>query len=224
MTRSMSTTSGWWLAAASRAAGPLAASATTSMSGWSWRKARRPWRTTAWSSTRRTRILALGALATGRRPVGNRRRHGRAGARGRLHRELPPYRRGPLTHRCQAHRAGRPRESPGIEAGTLVTHRQPDLAALLLEADVHPGAGCVAERVVERLLPDPEQSQLDARGEAGPATANANLDGGAVGPLQGVHVVPKRSLQAVPLQALRTQRVDQGPHLLEGRGGAPLEP
>ena len=56
MTRSSRITSGSVRAAASTAASPSPASATTSMSSWRSRNVRRPWRTTAWSSASRTRI------------------------------------------------------------------------------------------------------------------------------------------------------------------------
>src|SRR2546426_5411712 len=224
MTRSIRTTSGWWLAATSTASGPLAASPTTSMSGWSCRKARRPWRTTAWSSTRRTRIREPGSRGTGRRPQGNRGGHGGALARRRLHLELAADRTGPLTHRRQAHRARGARERPGVEAGTVVAHRQPHVVVVLLEPDLNPGAGGVAERVVEGLLGDPEERQLGGRCQLRLAPSNPDLDGGAVRPLERVHVVAEGRLEAVPFQALRTQRVDEGPHLLQGRRRASLQP
>ena len=63
MSRSMSTTSGWSRRARATPSEPSAASPTTSMSSWRSKNVRRPIRTTAWSSTSRTRIGVVSLTA-----------------------------------------------------------------------------------------------------------------------------------------------------------------
>src|SRR5205823_13121276 len=128
-----------------------------------------------------------------------------------------------LVHGGQAHGPGGPGKRARVEPWSLVAHRQPDLARVLLEADQDAGTRGVTEGVVEGLLSDPEQGQLDARRQPGLASVSADLDRGAVGSLERVDQVAQRRLQAVALQALRTKRLDEGPHLLERLRGPSLE-
>src|ERR1700694_2680764 len=121
ISRSIRTTSGSTLAATARAVSPPSASPTTSMSGWSSRNARRPSRTTAWSSTSSTRMgSATGHLGAGGEEDADRG----PGAAVALDRKGGVDVGGALAHRCQAHGAKGPGQLFGVEARALVGHNQ----------------------------------------------------------------------------------------------------
>src|ERR671936_122681 len=109
MTTSITTTFGCSSRASATAAPPSSASPTTSTSGSTSRKSRSPWRTTAWSSAMRTRIIDL-------------QLDGGSFAGFRADAERPADRLRPLAHRDQAEVPPRLR-SLRVEAGAVVLDR-----------------------------------------------------------------------------------------------------
>ena len=144
--RSSSTTSGAARHASATAASPSAASPTTSTSSWRSRNVRRPWRTTAWSSAIRTRITPA---------TSSRTRVPSPTADSIV--ERPAELRRALLHRGQAepapaHRARRSTSKPQ----PVVGHAQHERPAAVLEPHLDVLGAGVAQRVLQRLLRDPE--------------------------------------------------------------------
>src|SRR3989440_3772756 len=153
MTTSITTTSGRSSRARSIAAAPSSASPTTSTSGSTSRKSLRPWRTTAWSSAIRTRIVSVKV---------DLQRHRRAGSRRRAHPERAADRLRPLAHRDQAEPPPRLR-SLRVEAGAVVLDGDDEAVADAPHLDAHVLGSRVLERVADRLLRDPEDLPLERR-------------------------------------------------------------
>src|SRR5690349_12503135 len=128
------------------------------MSGWASIRARRPARTTLWSSASRTRSLGSGmgsGLLVGRRQ-GDSGDQGGAGAGGGLDLQGAAERRQPLAHAEQAEAAG-PGGEGGVEADAVVLDDGDRPAALALQDDADEAGAGVAGDVGEPLLDDPVQ-------------------------------------------------------------------
>ncbi len=107
MTRSSRTTSGAVRSTRSTASPPSTASPTTSMSSWSSRNVRRPWRTTAWSSAIATRMVTRADLEP--HPRARRPAASRSSARRRAPSRAPPSRSARAAARASRPRPGRSR-------------------------------------------------------------------------------------------------------------------
>ena len=112
-------------------------------------------RTTAWSSTIRTRITSLIAAAPSQGNLGDDRR---AGVRARLELQLPAQQREPLAHPEQAETLG---AGVGHEAAAVVLDHRGDRARAAGEHDADRARLRVLDDVRQRLLHDPIERRLD---------------------------------------------------------------
>ena len=98
------------------------------------------------------------------------------------------------------------------EAAAVVGHAQRDVGAAELEDDLDVGGGAVRDRVVDRLLADPEQLQLDVGGTASRHALDRQRDVGrarrrrVVGDVAQCFDQPRRLRQLRPPQARRPDR------------------
>src|SRR5262245_34022214 len=150
----MSTTSGRRRCAAATASSPSSASPTTSMPCCRSRNARRPSRTTAWSSTTRTRI---GSAPT------DLEAHRRAGARRGADVEPPTEALGALLHRRQPEPARAQHGDRGVEADAVVRDLEHDAAVVAVQPDCHVPGLRVAQSVLQGLLGDPQDLAVACR-------------------------------------------------------------
>src|SRR5438105_3954450 len=208
MTTSITTTSGRSASTCSTAAWPFSASPTTSMSGRTSRKSRRPWRTTAWSSAMRTRIASVNLdLHRNRRPGPGRGRH----------REDAADRLGPLAHRDQAQSPPR-LNTFGVEADAVVLHGHDQALAGGAQPHVDVLGVAVLERVRRRLLRDAEDLALDIDAGRTPSrSVDLELDLVPVDAPEHVDVLLERDGKAVRRDVRRAQLEDQRAHLCHRR-------
>ena len=201
MTRSTSATSGSRRATACTASSPSAASPTTSTSSWRARKARRPSRTTAWSSAMRTRITAAPrARRSSRRRGASRCSACRPSARARSSIDVRPRRR--------ERRPGSSGSKPTPSSATA-TRRWPSIASSRTStwlASAWRRAFCSASWAMRRT------SAAPARGSASPS--RLERDRVAVDALQHVDVLAQRGGQPLALGLRRAQLEDQRAQLL----------
>src|ERR687886_2175374 len=198
ITTSITTTSGPSSRACRIAAAPSSASPTTSTSGSTSRKRRSPWRTTAWSSAIRTRIIDL---QLDRRPF--------AGFRADAQRAADRLR--PLAHRDQAEVPPRLR-ALRVEPGAVVLDGDDEPAALAARRDAHVLRRGMLERVADRLLRDPEDLPLELGVNLDAVERKLDVD--AVHPPQDVDVLLERDGEPVGDDVARPELEDQRAHLV----------
>src|SRR5215211_4071970 len=190
MTRSIRMTSGASRTAASIASSPSAASPATAIPSWSSRNARRPSRTTAWSSTTSTRI---GSATADLEPDGGSR-----AVRGAdLERGAEPLRA--LLHRRQPEPARADGGGIRVEADAVVGDLEQQAPVTGLEDHGDVGRVRVAKRVLERLLGDPEHLAV-ARRFGGDVAGDRQVDLAAPEPADELDVLSQRAREAVPLE------------------------
>src|SRR4051812_11826070 len=152
--RSRVTTSGASVPVRARASWPLAASPTTSISGWALIISRRPARSMAWSSAMSTRIFAIVHLA--QRDAGD---DPGPAAWPRLDDEAPTQEGGPLAHAGQPElTAGSP--VPLVETASVVGHGHLHGRRPPLDDDAGGLRPRVLRGVGQRLLHDAIQRRL----------------------------------------------------------------
>src|SRR5438105_3069461 len=202
MTTSITTTSGRSSRARSTAAAPSSASPTTSMSGSTSRKSLSPWRTTAWSSAIRTRIVSVKV---------DLQRHRRPGSRRRTHSQSPSDRLRPLAHRDQAQVS--PRLRPlRVEPRAVVLDCDGESVTGPADLDAHVLRRRVLERVADRLLRDPEDLPLESRVDLD--AVQLELDVHAVHAPQDVDVLLERHGEPVRDDVAGPELEDERAHLL----------
>src|SRR5919197_4084226 len=198
MTTSITTTSGRSSLVRSIAAAPSSASPTTSTSGSTSRKSLRPWRTTAWSSAMRTRIIDL-------------ERYRRSFTGCRTHPERSADRLGALAHRDQAEVPPRLR-SVRVEARAVVLDRDGEASAGTAHLDAHALGPRVLERVADRLLGDAEHLPLEPRVEVDAVQLELDVD--TVHAPEHVDVLLQRDGEPVGDDVAGAELEDQRAHLV----------
>src|SRR5919204_2476331 len=198
MTTSITTTWGRSSRASATAAPPSSASPTTSTSGSTSRKSLRPWRTTAWSSAIRTRIIDL-------------QRHRRSLAGRRVHPERAAHHLRALAHRDQAEVPPR-RRSLRVEARAVVRHRDDEARPGAAHLDAHVLGARVLERVADRLLRDAEDLALEARVDVD--AVHRELDVDTVHAPEHVDVLLQRDGEPVGDDVAGPELEDQRAHLV----------
>src|SRR5438876_10375603 len=159
---SMMTTSGRRRCASATASRPFPATPITCRSWPPSSKARRPSRTTAWSSAS---ITVTGMSSSRSDMVLDEHLH--AGVGFGVKGETGPDGLGPLAHDQQppAGAVVRCADSPRIEAHAVVAHRQGGKSVYTLDRDLHVIGVRMLGDVVERLLRDPEHRKIDRLGQ-----------------------------------------------------------
>src|SRR5579871_4432776 len=155
MAMSMMTTSGVCSSARRILSRPSAASATTAMSGCFSSRARRPSRTTVWSSASNMR---MGIASVGYGEFGHGQLGGDHGslAELRVNAHAAAKAANPLLHAEEAHA---PHES-GIESHTIVAHRKKYATVLAGDRDLDGAGIAVPCRVVQSLLDEAVDASL----------------------------------------------------------------
>src|SRR5436309_3413631 len=202
MTRSIRTTPGRSCSASATASSPSDASPTISIPSCSSRKLRRPSRRTAWSSAISTRIAS--DIEVHRRSFPSRRPH--------LEASSDPLRA--LLHRRQAQS---PRADVGrlrIEADPVVDDVELQPAVVAAETDDDTARLRMAERVLHRLLRNPEDLRVACRvGRKLEVALHLHLRG--LHAPKHVDVLAQRATQAVLHEVRRPKLEDQRPELVE---------
>src|SRR3954468_4886178 len=214
ITRSMRITSGRRRSAARIASSPSPASPTTAMPSCSSRNVRSPSRTTAWSSTSRTPIAsAIVDLEPDRRALAGRRADRQPAAE--------PLRA--LLHRGEPEPARAQLGVGGHEAGAVVGDLEDQPAVLAGEREGGTGRRRGAQRVLERLLRDPQDLAVAAR-VAADRSVGVERDVDVVELLERADVLAQRTAQPVALEVRRAQLEDQRAQLVERLAGQCLRP
>src|ERR1700749_165767 len=178
METSSTATSGSIFWTNSTAARPSGASPTHSMSACDSTSARKPSRTSAWSSAKKTRSLLIAFLlrlrAVGRvEPDGDAHEDGRAASGRALDLDRAVDERRALGPPDEAHAAhfSVGFDSLGVKAAAVVLHDEHDVAVAAFEQHVDARGRRVLGDVVQSLLRDAVQRRLDQRFEARVAEA-----------------------------------------------------
>ncbi len=175
MRMSISTTSGRSSRASATASSPSSASPTTSRSSCTSRIARKPARTSVWSSATRTRITpSWREAARAQRTRPRLRSRSRACRR----RAVP----------VRASRGSRGRRRPVRTSSTVVDYLELDVVAAVANGHPRMGGPCVLERVGQRLLHDPVGGEVDAGGEP----SRLALDRELYGQADAAHLLDQR--------------------------------
>src|SRR4051794_13060693 len=202
MTRSMRITSGVSSSASGSASSPSPASPTTSRPSCSSRNVRSPSRTTAWSSTIRTRMgsSANRRLQLDRRALSTRGLDLEPGA--------DPLR--PLLHRREPQPARAQVGSVGVEAHAVVGHLEQEGPVPLPQPHAHVSSLRVPQRVLQRLLRDAQQLAI-ASGIALDLRVHVEVDlpAARLQAPQHLHVLAKRAAETIALEVRRPQFEDQ---------------
>lgn len=136
----------------------------------------------------------------------------------RVHGEAAAHAAGPVPHGDQAQMPSGFPGGVGVEPAAVVADGQDGAAPLLLQGHVDVGAAGVAQRVVERLLGDPEQGLLLGGGERADA-GRGEGDAGGVGPVEDLDLGAQGGDEAVLVEGGGAQLDDGGAEFLGGLGG-----
>src|SRR5262249_33170978 len=196
ITRSMSTTAGRSSSASATASAPSEASPTISIPGCSSRKLRSPSRSTAWSSAMTTRIGSDIEM------------HGRAFAFGRADLEPAADPLRPLLHRRQPEPACAQLDGLRVEAAAAVDDVEREVAVVAAQPDHDAARLRMSQRVLHRLLRDPEHLGIASRFRRELEIA-FHHDVGGLDPPEHVDVLAERAAKAVLHEVGRAELEDQ---------------
>src|SRR6266850_6542406 len=190
----------------------LAASATTSMSGSTFREADSPMRTMKWSSTTRMRMGFGLAIGNGLMFGLNFDRNMRSTARPAIDLQLGTNGLGTLPH-VEHSKVPRGVRLLWTEALAVVAHSQYHFVCGVLQFDLNLGGMAVLDGISDSFLADTQEAHFDLAGQTDWYSADVDLDSGVAAGLKGRDNSAQRRRQIALFQQIASQIPHRTPSL-----------